>query len=839
MPLLSTAKLSRWLLLVVLAIDGFMTLIVGFFLFESRQQYRDKAAITAQNLTQVLEQQFNASLRQIDLSLRAMGDIAGRGLSEGKGLRQQHLQGLLTQYQARLPETERLLLTDDSGEVIASSRFETGRPQNYAALAFFQRSRDDDYAGLVIGDLLSEGGQGKQLLPFVRRLTQPDGKFAGSLIVMIEVERFSRVLSQVSVGERGQVVLLDADLRRVAPKRGENINDARFQEIPSGERLNGKAIRVSEGGVEHTLALRRSQDWPIHLGVDLNGDDYLSAWRREASFSSIALTLFFLASALIANFIRRAWQVRRETASENLRLLRFNEALLKAIPLPVFFKDIEGRYLGCNPAFCDLFGKNQEQLLGRTAHEVWPASLADIYTQHDAILLNNASPQNYEMSVRDRHEQLRQLLYARNLFLDENDQAAGIIGVIIDLTERQRHEQEMREARVAAESANLAKSQFLATMSHEIRTPLNGILGMAQLMLMNEHAGDDIRDQTRTILNSGQMLLALLNDILDLSKIEAGKLHLETTAFDPAQLLRETIELFTDAALRKGLNLRIECDDSLGYRFQGDPTRLRQMLTNLVSNAIKFSTRGDIILRAEALDIQGGSATLRFEVSDHGIGIPQEKQHLLFLPFSQADSSTTRKFGGTGLGLSIVRNLAQLMNGEVGLESTPGRGSTFWFVVQLGFLETSPNSEPPKPTQPPTQRPLPLPNGHILVVDDNGTNRKVVTALLNKAGHRVDCVEDGLAALQFIRSRPAPDLILMDCQMPVMDGFESTRRIRQWEKEQHHHRIPIIAFTAGVFDHERTNCVLAGMDDFLAKPVSTNNLSDIVNRWLTAGEICD
>ena len=396
-----------------------------------------------------------------------------------------------------------------------------------------------------------------------------------------------------------------------------------------------------------------------------------------------------------------------------------------------------------------------------------------------------------------------------------------------------------REALAQAEQASKVKSQFLANMSHEIRTPINAILGIAQVMLRGEVSPAQAR-QLRRIDVAAEHLAGVINDILDLSKIEAGKLQLEVTAFDPGQLIRDTLELFADAAERKGVLLQGQWEEHFGHHYQGDPTRLRQMLGNLVSNAIKFSHGGEIRVLAKEVEIEADAAMLRFEVSDQGIGIPEEKQRLLFQPFSQADSSTTRKFGGTGLGLSIVRNLAEMMDGAVGVVSKPGEGASFWFTVRVGFLRdrveqcsvvrTTPAQVPPPPPAAAV--------GHILVVDDNATNRKVVAALLKKGGHRVDCVDNGREADEFYR-RQAPDLILMDCQMPVMDGFEATRRIRRWENVQSWRRTPIIAFTAGVFSQDRQNCVDAGMDDFLPKPVNAAALQEMLCRWLPAHEICD
>ena len=846
----SRTRLSHWGLLAFLVLNGFVAAMIGFFLLESRAQYSEKAAISAQNLSQLLEQQLNASIRQIDISLRSVGDVVVRALGEGKNLEQQKLYGLLTQHQARLPDADRILLLDTRGRIVASSGFEASAGGSLADADHFRRVSQDTYAGLVIGRPQSDLFGHQLLLPFARRITHSDGSFAGSLVVLAEVDRFARALTQVRVGDRGSVSLLDEKQVRVAhhPRaKGalQNVGDSRLEALlpllQPGDVVAGNARELAGEDGGHMLALRKSADWPFLIAVDLMAEDYLAPWDKELRFSLVAFLLFAGLTGAGAYVLVRVWCAHERTQAENLRLLRFNEALLSAIPVPVFFKDREGRYLGCNPAYTEILGVAPADLVGRTTAEVWPTHLSDIYAQKDRELIASEAPQVYEFAIRDRHGDPRQVIFARNIFLDEKGDVAGIIGTFIDITERKRHEQELLAAREAAEAASQAKSQFLATMSHEIRTPLNGILGMAQIMQMNDVADAESRDCAQTIFNSGQMLLTLLNDILDLSKIEAGKLQLEVTAFDPGRLIRDTLELFADAAERQGVLLQGQWEAHFGHHYQGDPTRLRQMLGNLVSNAIKFSHGGEVCVLAKEVEVEADAAVLRFEVRDQGIGISEEEQALLFLPFSQADSSTTRKFGGTGLGLSIVRNLAEMMDGAVGVVSKVGEGACFWFTVRVGLVREQ--GEQPgsvvrtMPVRPPLASGAAV-AGHILVVDDNATNRKVVAALLKKGGHRVDCVENGREADDFYR-RQAPDLILMDCQMPVMDGFEATRRIRRWESAQSWRRTPVIAFTAGVFSQDRQNCVDAGMDDFLPKPVNAAALQEMLVRWLPVREICD
>ncbi|SRR5579859_144765 len=396
----------------------------------------------------------------------------------------------------------------------------------------------------------------------------------------------------------------------------------------------------------------------------------------------------------------------------------------------------------------------------------------------------------------------------------------------------QQGERELIRAKSAAEAANLAKSRFLATMSHEIRTPMNGILGMAQLLMTPDLTPAERDDYVQVILGSGQTLLTLLNDILDFSKIEADKLELVSLLFTPGEIMRECQSLFAKAAADKGLRLDSE-DGASGHRtFRGDPGRLRQMLSNLVSNAVKFTEAGTIRISVREIGTDGQRTMLEFAVTDSGTGIPADKQSLLFTPFSQIDSSTTREYGGTGLGLSIVRYLAERMGGSAGFDSIAGQGSRFWFRILADPAEPAASAAPREAAIPS------LPGGRhrLLVVEDNPTNRTVIGAMLKRLGITFDMAGNGQEAVVMIEAGNPADLILMDCQMPVMDGLEATRRIRNWEAETGNPHRPIIALTAGAFEEDRERCLAAGMNDFLTKPLVLRDLSTALETWLKAPE---
>ena len=468
--------------------------------------------------------------------------------------------------------------------------------------------------------------------------------------------------------------------------------------------------------------------------------------------------------------------------------------------------------------FCE--GKGLDQLGVKPGERVG-SSIYEVYKNHPEMLDAIAKTLNGEhvkisLKIGDYwYESIHTPIQ------EHSGKVIGVVGVSFDITERKNIEGENNNLEIrerAALEASRLKSEFLANMSHEIRTPINGVLGMTNLMLDTPLSSEQ-KEYADSLLRSGTVLLTVINDILDFSKIEVGKLEFETVDFNFLDLIHDSVKSFSHLAHKKGIRIHSELDPKLEQWVKGDPGRFGQILNNLMSNAIKFTQSGEVKIAIHSILSHEQQTTIRVEVRDTGIGIPESARVHLFKAFSQVDSSTTRKMGGTGLGLSISKYLVEEMSGKIGVESIEGEGSTFWFTMTLAKGQDKKRVS------------IISKSSKILVADDVQINQVIAVKMLEKMGYQAIAASNGLEVIEAIRKTQF-DLVLMDCQMPEMDGYEATRQIRLLEAAENKPRIPILALTANAMKGDQEKCLEAGMDDYVTKPITSKKLSLTIKHWL-------
>ncbi len=650
-----------------------------------------------------------------------------------------------------------------------------------------------------------------------------------SAAVDADIEVLSlRIAELVTERERGRRALSNQKFAldqhaivSITDKRGQIVyaND-RFCQISgySREELIGQNHRIVNSGV-HSSEFFREMWNTIMLGEVWHGEICNQAKNGDSYWVNASIVPLLDENGEPEQFIGIRTDItdRKRMEAQLSDQLHLVEELIEAIPLPVYMKDAEGRYMRLNRAFEQFFNVPRDHFIGKTLHDLLKPEDAQLHADKDADLYANAGTQTYEAVVHTRDRLQHDTIYRKAALTRRDGSVYGLLGTIIDITERKAVEAEVMRAKEAAEAASQAKSDFLANMSHEIRTPMNGIIGMTDLAL-DTALTEEQREFLSIVKSSAEALLTIINDILDFSKIEAGKLMVEHISFDLPRVISESLKTLAMRAHEKHIELVCDISSDLPRHVIGDPSRIRQVLLNLVGNAIKFTDKGEIAVIAKLHTSQQGKITAHIAVRDTGIGIAPDKQQIIFDAFSQEDTSTTRRYGGTGLGLSISRRLVELMGGQMWLDSLPGKGSTFHFSLQLSI-----DTKPPEATH----GHIDLHGKRILVVDDNETNRRILCGALANWEVITHAADSGETALKLMRTPGAVfDCILLDAHMPDMDGFQLAARL-SGEFQQ---LPPMLMLSSGAMRGDAQRCSEVGIAGFFSKPISSEELLAAICR---------
>ena len=846
-----------------------------FVLFASLHTYRLRSSLTAQIgaqqlslMTRIVDDLDNTLLANQRALERVAAGVPAHGVTDSALMSE-----LLENRPALLSLFDSVGLIGADGRAVAALPDRTIRGLDYSDRAYVRRTLETGQA------MISEPFFARPLKQPIVVMTAPifdrDRKVVGMLIGALFLMKPNVLgrLADAPVGNTGRfslvghdrTIIVSRDRDRIMTRGPDSGVSPYFDRVVAGAR--GWEENINSRGLHalFTYAPLRSVPWSLVAAVPVEEAFAPIAEAREQILQLALLVALLLPFAVwfgVACLLRPLTALRdgiqalrRDPSSSALLPVAhrdeigdlttdFNalmterraaalaqaesERLLKLVtdnmPAVIAYIGSDERYRFVNRTFFEWYGCAAEGQIGRSVIDTVGASAYAVASPYLKRALGGESVQ-FQREMSDAP--VRRSIEARYVPDVRADGVVhGVHVLLSDVTERREEALRLVEARECAEAAARAKSEFLATMSHEVRTPMNGVLGLAELLL-DSPLNAEQRDYAETILRSGQGLLEILNDILDLSKIEAGKLVLESIAFDPLRALDDVLALSAPRASAKGLLLEVDVGADVPRDVVGDPGRLRQVLSNLVGNSLKFTDAGQVRMEVRLLEGDGDAVLLGYTVTDTGIGMTAEQQAQLFQPFSQADAATTRRFGGTGLGLAICLRLVEMMGGAFEVRSAPGEGSTFAF--RLRCMRAAAGASRVAATQVRLERRF---CGRVLLVEDNAVNRKVARANLRGFGLEVLEAENGSLAVDAVSSGRF-DLVLMDMHMPVMDGLEATRRIRAAEAATAGaRRLPIVAMTANVLREAVDACGAAGMDDFLPKPFARRQLVEVLARWL-------
>jgi signal transduction histidine kinase/ActR/RegA family two-component response regulator len=778
--------------------------------------------VRVQRFVSGAEAALNRTMIEIDLLLVDMGEIIAPGGTFERGTAERTLRGAVK----RNLEFRDLAVIDAEGGVLAAAREQTGRLGVPLPTEFAQATLNQATPMLAISAPVLNFASSERAIYFARPLHLASGQRV-LVVAEVPVALIATILAQ-SVQIPGLVVTLERDNGQLLASVPDS--DAQLGTLLAplpADALSGAPFHAAGrlGGARSILAARPSLYRSVRISAAIAWRTALADWHRDRS--RILLVAAAFASMVIAAGCATHWQLARLARARNeiTQAKDIMDRALASMADGFLLCDAQDRVVAWNARYLELFpwlqavigvGVDFQTIVDFSAAHIVPDGKAEDQRQawRDQRLAQHRSGDGmFEMELADGI-----VLHV----IERRTPDGGVVSVMRDITLSER---ELARAKVAAEASNHAKSEFLAAMSHEIRTPLNGVLGMNSLLLKTE-LSDVQRTYARTIRSSGKALLALINDILDLSRVEAGRLELVLADFDPRRLVEDVAASVSTRAHEKGLRLNIQFQDGLPAVLRGDEGRLRQVLFNLIGNAVKFTERGSVSVDVAYHLLADGSVEVTFSVRDTGVGIAAYALPSLFERFMQADSGISRRYGGSGLGLAISRGLVDLMGGWIDVETELGRGSLFRATVALqrGHSQRLVVADTQFDVAADATQGL-----RILVAEDNEVNRLVISSLLVHLGHSCDMAGDGLEALAMVTSKTY-DLVLMDIQMPNLDGMAAARRIRALEGDVA--QIPIIALTANAMVEDRNAYIAAGMDDHVSKPVEAKEIAAAISRVL-------